>query len=118
MTAAKWTSLALRWVVEAGIVLGLVVWGIETGDSLGVKVLLAILAPAVVFGFWGFVDFHWAGRPAEAIRLTQELAITALVAAALITAGAPLLGWLLAAVSVAHHIPLYATGDRLIKNKT
>lgn len=115
LSGAQWITLTLRWTMEAGVVLGLVDWGIYAGGSVGLKVVLAIAAPAVVFGFWGLVDFRRLGNAAEWARLTQELAITALVALALMAAGAPIFGWVLLAVSVMHHILVYATGDRLIK---
>lgn len=118
MTVAKWASLVLRWLMEAGIVLGLAFWGYHSGNSIVGRILLAVFAPAVVFGFWGFVDFRWMGRNAEVVRLIQELAITALVAVALIVAKEPAFGWLVVAISIGHHVLLYATGDSLLKNKT
>jgi len=114
-TVTTWISLILRWIMEAGIVLGLIYWGVFTGDSTEMKVILAVLAPVVVFGFWGFVDFRWIGRSKEAVRLIQELAITGLVAVALVTAGKPFPAWLLIAVSIGHHVLLYLTGGRLLK---
>ena len=103
--------------MEAGIVLGLAYWGFFTGGSTAAKILLLIAAPLLVFSFWGFVDFRWLGKPAEAVRLIQELVITGLVAVALYATGQPVLGWLLAGISVVYHILVYVTGERLIKAK-
>ena len=97
-------TLVLRGIMEAGIVGGLVVWGLSVGGSPLIRVMLAIGAPVVVFGFWGAVDFRWLGRSAGTVRLVQELALAALVVAALIASGRPVLGGLLAAVSVAYHV--------------
>ncbi len=117
MTTVRRISLVLRWIMEMGIVLGLAYWGFQTGGSPAVKILLLIAAPVVLFSFWGFVDFRWMGKAAEVVRLVQELAITGLVAAALIAAARPVFGWLLAAVSIVHHILVYLTGDRLIRRE-
>jgi Protein of unknown function (DUF2568) len=117
MSPARWAALALRGIMEAGVVAGMAQWGYHTGRPHGMSILLAIVSPVVVFGFWGLVDFHWLGRPAEAVRLVQELAITGLVAAALIVSGQPMFGWALAIVSVVHHALLYANGDRLLPDR-
>jgi hypothetical protein len=62
MSNMKSSILVLRWIMEAGIVLALAYWGARTGGSTIAKILLAIGAPVVGFGFWGLVDFRWAGR--------------------------------------------------------
>ena len=81
------------------------------------KILLAVIAPAVVFGFWGLVDFRWIGRPAEFLRLVQELAITGVVAVALFLVGSPVLGLVLAGLSILQHSFVYIAGDRLLKER-
>jgi hypothetical protein len=106
-------ALVLRGTMEAGIVGGLVFWGLRAGSSPLVRVVLAISAPVIVFGFWATVDFRWLGRSAEAMRLVQELAVAALVAVALFAVGSPVLGWSLAAVSVSHHVFARLAADRL-----
>ena len=110
-----WLNLGLRVVLETGIVVGLAYWGYRTGSGPVAKVALAIGAPVLGFGFWGAVDFHQAGRAAEPLRLVQELVISGLVALAVWSAGQPLLGLLLAALSIVYHALVYATGSRLLK---
>jgi hypothetical protein len=117
MSPARWTALALRGIMEAGVVAGMAYWGYHASRSHGMRVFLAIFSPVVVFGFWGTVDFHWLGRRGEPVRLVQELVISGLVAAALIVAGRPTLGWALAVVSIVHHALLYANGDRLLTDR-
>jgi hypothetical protein len=117
MSNMKSSILVLRWIMEAGIVLALAYWGARTGGSTIAKILLAIGAPVVGFGFWGLVDFRWAGRPAEAMRLVQELVVSAAAALALYAAGARALGWALAGVSVLYHVLVYATGGRLLERR-
>jgi hypothetical protein len=107
--------LALRAVMETGIVVGLAYWGFQTAEGPVAKIGLAIAAPVVVFGFWGLVDFHQAGRAAEPLRLVQELVISGLVALAIWSAGQPLLGLVLAGLSIVYHGLVYATGGRLLK---
>jgi len=55
--------------MEFGIVLGFAYWGYHVGTCTLSKILIAIGAPVVVFSFWGFIDFHQAGRMAVALRL-------------------------------------------------
>ena len=109
-------TLALRVLMEAGIVGAFAYWGYQAGAGTGMKILLAVGAPAAGFGFWGAVDFHQAGRLAEPLRLLQELAISGLAAAALYAAGQHLLGWILGLVSVIYHALVYLQGGRLLKH--
>jgi len=101
--------------METGIVVALAYWGYQTGSGAIEKIGLAIGAPLLGFGFWGLVDFRQAGRAAEPLRLVQELAVSGLAALALWSAGQPLLGLLLALVSIVYHGLVYATGGRLLK---
>jgi hypothetical protein len=107
-------NLTLRALLEAGMVLGLAYWGLQAGDGAGAKLLLGAGAPLLGFGFWGAVDFRQAGRLAEPLRLTQELVISALAAAALYAAGRPALGIALAVLSIVYHGLVYASGARLL----
>ncbi len=107
--------IAPRALMELGVVLALAAWGLHAGGTLAARVGLAVLAPVLGFGFWGTVDFRWAGRLAEPLRLIQELAITGLAAAALGDAGHPTWGWALAAGSVAYHALVYGLGQRLLQ---
>ena len=111
----KWVNVALRAIMEGGIVLAFAYWGYQTSSSLLGRILLAIGAPLLVFGFWSIVDFHQAGRIAEPLRLVQELLISGLAAVALAAAGQPALGWALAILSIIHHVLVYALGGTLLK---
>ena len=117
LSPIAWLNLALRAAMEAGVVLGLAYWGSQAGSSSVEKVALAVGAPVLLFGFWGLVDFHQAGRAAEPLRLVQELVISGLAALALWSAGQPLLGLVLAVLSVVYHALVYATGGRLLKSR-
>jgi Protein of unknown function (DUF2568) len=114
MTMTQRVNLTLRALMELGVVGGFGYWGFVTGNSLSAKLLLGIGAPAVGFGFWGAVDFHQAGRAAEALRLGQELLVSGLAAVAWYAGGSAALGVALAALSLTHHAMVYLLGDRLL----
>ena len=113
----NWLNLGLRAVMETAIVAGLAYWGYETGSGAFAKVALAIAAPVLGFGFWGVVDFHQAGRAAEALRLAQELLVTGLVALGLWDVGQPILAIAMALISIVYHVLVYASGERLLKSR-
>jgi hypothetical protein len=117
MTTLKRFNLALRGLMEAGIIVALGYLGFHLGKNMGLKILLGFGAPALGFGFWGLVDFHQAGRAAEPLRLSQELIISGLAAIALYTTGQHALGWALGIVSVVHHALVYLLGGGLLKNQ-
>ena len=108
-------NLALRAIMELGIVVGLGYWGYQTGTTPLAKFLMSIGVPSVVYALWGFVDFRHAGRIAELLRLIQELGISGLAAIAIYLAGQPALGWALVFVSIVHHLMVYALDEKLLK---
>ncbi|HLF73866.1 MAG TPA: YrdB family protein [Anaerolineales bacterium] len=112
----KWFNIGLRGLMEAGIIIALGYWGYQTGQGKLMKILLAVGAPLLGFGFWGAVDFHRAGRMAELLRLFQELAISGLAALAWYAAGQQALGWALGLLSVVHHALVYLLGGTLLKH--
>lgn len=116
MSKLKWFNLALRAIMELGIVLALAYWGFQTGNNLGMKILLGIIAPLLGFGFWGAIDFHQAGNMAEPLRLIEELIISGLAALALFVAGQHALGWTLGLISIVYHVLVYVSGGRLLKH--
>ncbi len=109
--------LALRVLMEVGVVAGAAAWGVHLGGSTASRVALGVVVPVVVFGIWGAVDFRQAGRFAEAGRLVEELVITVLVGVGWYFAGRPVLGSLLIAVSAVYHPLVYASGGRLLKGQ-
>ncbi len=108
-------NLALRALMELGIVIAFGWWGWHAGLRGWSRGLLAIGVPLFGFGFWGLVDFRSAGRLAEPLRLGQELAVSGLAAWAWYAAGQAALGWSLAFVSAVHHGLVYLLGERLLK---
>lgn len=108
-------TLALRVLMETGIVAAFAYWGYHAGTSVGTRIIFAVGAPALGFGFWGAVDFRQAGPLAEPLRLVQELVISGLAAAALYAAGQHILGWALGLLSLGYHALVYVQGGRLLK---
>lgn len=104
--------------MEAGIVFAFLFWGYHVGKNIAIKILLAIAAPVVGFGFWGIVDFRNSERYAEIYRLVQELAVSGLAAILLYVSGLHVIAWLLGLISVAHHVLVYLLGERLLKNNS
>lgn len=115
VSTLKWFNVGLRAAMELGIVAALGYWGYKTGESTGAKILLAIGASVIGFGFWGLVDFRKAGSLAESLRLIQELVISGLAAFAWYTAGAQTWSWALGLISIIHHILVYVLGGTLLK---
>jgi hypothetical protein len=111
----KTFNLALRGIMETGIVAGLAYWGFHTGQNTSMKILLCIGAPLLVFGFWGACDFHNFKKLSEPLRLIQELVLSGLAAIALYSSGQHFLGWTLGAISIIHHILVYLLGEALLK---
>jgi hypothetical protein len=113
----RWLNVGLRGIMEAGIVVAFAIWGYHAASGV-MAIALAIVVPALGFGFWGAVDFHQAGTFGEPLRLAQELIISMLAAFALYLVGQPIWAWALAIVSVVHHAAVYALGGRLLKKET
>jgi hypothetical protein len=108
-------NLVIRVLVEIGVLIGPMCYGYQLGQNMMVKILLSFIAALLVFGFWSLVDFHQCGRNAELFRLLQELILSALAAFFFFKAGLHRTGWILAVLSVIHHVLLYLLGDRLLK---
>jgi len=104
--------------METAIVAAFAFWGYQSGDTMIMKILFAIGAPLIGFGFWGVVDFHQVGRAAEPLRLIEELLISGLAAVALFTVGQQALGWALGVLSLVYHALVYLAGDRLLKSQS
>jgi Protein of unknown function (DUF2568) len=100
--------------MEVGVVAALAYWGADRGHGTAASIVFGIAAPVVGFGFWGAIDFRQAGRFAEPLRLTQELAVSGLAAVALYRAGEHNPALALGALSLVYHALVYACGSRLL----
>ena len=111
----KTFNLALRGIMEIGIVAGLAYWGFHNGQNTTMKILLGIGAPLIIFGFWGSYDFHNFGKWSELLRLIQELVLSGLAAIAIYATGQHFLGLTLILLSFLHHTLVYLFGETLLK---
>jgi len=118
MSKLQWINLGLRAIMETAIVAAFAFWGYQSGQTTIMKILFAIGAPLIGFGFWGVVDFHQAGDAAEPLRLIEEIVISGLAAVALYVAGQPALAWGLGILSIVYHALVYLSGGRLLKKQT
>lgn len=109
-----WFNLALRGLMEFGIVVAMAQWGYHAGRGLAAKSVLTVAAPLLVFGVWGAFDFRGVVRNPEPYRLVQELVLSGLAAVAWHASGQRFLGWSLGLVSIAHHALVYLLGQRLL----
>ncbi len=116
-TMLRWLNVGLRGIMETGIVVAFAIWGYHAASGVMV-IALAIVVPALGFGFWGAVDFHQAGTFSKPLRLAQELIISMLAAFALHLVGQPIWAWALVILSIVHHAAVYALGGRLLKKET
>ena len=110
-------NIALRGLMELGIILALGYWGYTFGNSMMGKIIWCIGTPLMGFGFWSLVDFHQFGKNSETLRLLQELVVSGIAALALYSTGMHILGWLIVGISILHHVLVYSLGERLLKNK-
>ncbi len=110
-------NLVLRATIELAIVAGLIFWGVQTGGTIGAKLLLGLGAPLIGFGIWSLVDFSWAGHLSELLRRVEELIISGVAAGAWYSAGQQKIGWALVLLAITYHALLYASGARLVAPK-
>lgn len=114
----KLFTLTLRALMELGVVVALFFGGYHIGGTTSMKIVFALAAPIIGFGFWGVVDFHQAGKLGEPLRMIQELTISLLAALAWYVAGYHSFGWGLAALTIVYHILMPLSGQKLLKDKS
>lgn len=117
MKVIRGVNVALRGVMEIGLVIGFGYWGYFIGGNATTRILYSALVPTLAFGFWGLVDFHQFHKHGEKLRLVQELVLTGLASVAFYVTGAHITAWMLALLSIVHHVLIYLTGDRLLKER-
>lgn len=115
VTALRRANLALRGIMELGIIVALAYWGVRTGHNTVQKAVLGMGAPVLVFSCWSLVDFRKWGSIAELLRCVQELVLSGLAAVALYAARQHAPGWSLGVVSIVHHLAVYLLGERLLR---
>jgi hypothetical protein len=100
-------NLALRFGLELAALAALVAWGLDVDAGAGVKVLLAILAPAGFIAIWGaWIAPKAARRLADPLRLVVELVLFGAAVAALFAAGSAALALIFAVAAIVNEILL------------
>jgi hypothetical protein len=105
----KSINLALAFFLELCLLTALGYWGFRTGYEWIIKIVLGIGVPAVVIAIWGLFL-----APTSSLRLHNPWLLLARIAlfgaatAALVAAGRPILGWVLAALFAANSILVIA----------
>ena len=107
----KVASLALRFLLELAALGALAYWGFHEFDG-ATAILLGIGAPLVAALVWGaFVAPKRRVRRGETLRWLVELLVFAVAAAALIEAGAVVLGIVFAVVAVVDGVVVRKLGE-------
>lgn len=109
MSALRAAAYALRVVLELLVLAALVYAGALLGGVGGL--LGGIAAAVVVIVVWGrYIAPRAAHPPRTPVRLAIEVAIFVVACAALVAAGRPVLGLILAALYVADRVAIRASG--------
>jgi hypothetical protein len=99
VTAARYATLALKFVLELCMLAALAYWGAQAGGSTFGDVALAVGAPLAAAVVWGlYAAPRSARRLPRARRVALELCVFAVAAVALAAAGAVLLAAVFAVV--------------------
>jgi Protein of unknown function (DUF2568) len=109
----KKLNLAVRFVLELCALGALAYWGIHTGTTAGLRVSLAIGLPLLVAVFWGsFVSPKAPFGGSRLLRLLLGFVVFALAAAAIISTGHPILGWVYGAAALINTVLTYVWGPQ------
>jgi hypothetical protein len=104
-------NLALRFLLELGGIAALFAWGWSAADSLPVRLLLAVGAPALLVTAWALVIAPGASNPIPQVaRMLLGSGLLLLAAGALAAAGHPGLAAVFAVVIVANTALLLVVG--------
>jgi hypothetical protein len=102
----------LRFVLELASLVGLGIWGWETGPT-GVNVALAIAAPLAAAALWGAFVAPKAPRPTgDPWRLLLEATVFGAGALAFARAGMETIGLVAAVAAAVHLVATFALGQR------
>jgi hypothetical protein len=112
LTAMASANLALRFLLEVGVLAALGLWGFHTGRGPITAAGLGIGAPLLAAVVWGTFGAPGAtvSTPGPA-HLLLETAVFGSAAAALATAEHPALAWVFASAVVINRVLMFAWGQ-------
>lgn len=94
-------NLAFRFILELLVLVALLLWGLQSSDSLPLQLVAGLGAPTLVMGVWGlFVAPKATRRLPDPARLVVELVIWTLGALALTVVVSPIVGIMFGAAVV------------------
>ena len=97
MTALKYANLALSFLLELCILAALGYWGLQTGQTTLLKILLGIGLPLLAAVLWGLFAAPKASRRLKGLALLLfKIAVFGLAIIALAAAGQPSLAGIFA----------------------
>lgn len=107
MTGLRAANLALRFLLELGLLAALAIWGFSTHEGAFQKALFGIGAPLLAAIIWGLFVAPKAVRPVPLPwRLLIEATLFGAAVIALLAVGATTLAWVFLAVVVVNEILL------------
>jgi hypothetical protein len=109
--ALKGANLVLRFLLELCGLAAVAYWGSRVSSTTAVNLVVAIAAPVAIATVWGLWLAPKASKRLERpARTLLELVVLAVAVAALVAAGQPLLGVVLAVVAVLNGLLLHLWG--------
>lgn len=108
LIAVKNANLALRFLLELGVLIALGYWGFHTGQTTIVSIVLGIGAPVIAIVVWALLGAPKAPWYLKGVwRLLLEVVFFGSAAVALFVADQRLLGVVFALVFVLNTILIY-----------
>ena len=109
LSVMKNANLALRFLLELGVLAALAYWGFAVGQTTIVKIVFGIGAPVIAIVIWAFLGAPRALWHLKGVwRLLLEVVFFGLPAVALFVAGQRIPGVIFALVFVFNTILIYA----------
>ena len=106
-------NLGLRFILEVAVLVALAIWGFGSSDSLIVQLLLGLGVPVLAMAVWGaFISPKASRRLDDPVRVGIEVVIFGLGTVALVAAGLPLPGLLLAAAAAISLVLMFLWDQR------
>lgn len=108
LETAKFINLGLAFLLELAMLAGFAYWGVRTGQTTLMKVVLGAGIPLLVAIFWGvFMAPNSSTRVQGSAYLIAKIVLFLLASAALYMAGSHVLGILLAVIFAINEILQY-----------
>lgn len=109
----KSVNLAVRFLIELGALAGFAYWGWQTGTSVAIQILLAVVTPLLAALIWGrFIAPKAPHRLEDPLRVGIEIVFFGAATAALVSAGVPTSGAIFGIAAAVSLILMFVFGQR------